>query len=65
MNNAKDDNRAVLDWLADNPDWRPRRWYAQASIEVMNLIVWTTLGAIALMVVGSPFMFLLFLVIFD
>ena len=61
----KDDNRAVLDWIAENPGWRPRRWYAQASVEVMNMAVWSLLGVISLMVLGAPFMFLLFLLIFN
>ena len=61
----KDTNRAVLDWIAENPDWRPRRWYAQASVEVMNMAIWSLLGVISLMVLGAPFMFLLFLLIFN
>ncbi len=65
MSNAKDHNRAVLDWIAENPGWRPRRWYAQASIEVMNMAIWSILGIIALMVTGAPLMFLFFLIFFN
>jgi hypothetical protein len=63
---SKDDQRAVLEWMAENPiRWEPRGWFAQTLIDAMTLLVWSLLGGVAVMVMGAPFMFLWFLVFFD
>ena len=57
---------AVLKWKAEHPiPYQPRGVVGQILIEAATATVWVTLGAIALMVIGAPFMFLWFLVIFD
>ena len=63
----KDDElHAVLEWVTEHPSRdKPRSLFAQTLIEAAAATVWVTIGTIALMVIGAPFMFLWFLVIFN
>jgi len=65
MKNANDEHRAVSEWLDRHPSPAEHRSFlAQAMWEFFAIIAWSFWGAVAVMVIGSPFMFLWFLVIF-
>jgi hypothetical protein len=60
-----DDTRAVLNWMAEHPwPFERRGMIAQTICDALALVAWAFWGAVTIMVIGSPFMFLWFLVFF-
>ena len=69
MSKADEEDRAFMEWRNGRlpkfgSPFERRGLSMQTMFDVLTLAVWTTIGAIALMVIGAPFMFLWFLVVF-